>query len=299
MKLRFALVVVFAFVHTEASAEGIRILSATYGANCGATPDNVLHHVQEACGSRRDQCTYAIDVNRVGDPAKRCSKSFELSYQCGRHGQSQSQTVEGEAHGKSVSMDCRARSGGGTLRVTEATYGANCGVPAGNVTAAVAQACNGKGSCSYSIDVNQLGDPARKCGKNFALYYECNDQGYVYDSGSSYVPPEAHGQTVSVSCGGRGRSSRAIEVLSASYGENCRGRNSNNAIGSVAKQCDGKAQCTYRVDLQVLGDPASGCTKDFSVRYRCHRNGDERVTRTPFGVEAAGRDVTLICRGGR
>jgi hypothetical protein len=54
-----------------------------------------------------------------------------------------------------------------------ATYGANCGAPPGNATADIAQSCNGKMACEYTVDVARLGDPANGCAKDYAAEYFC------------------------------------------------------------------------------------------------------------------------------
>ncbi len=59
------------------------------------------------------------------------------------------------------------------LNIRSATYGGNCGAPQGNVTRDLALSCNGKPDCAYRVDVERLGDPVPKCGKDFAASYSC------------------------------------------------------------------------------------------------------------------------------
>src|SRR5262249_2754369 len=70
-----------------------------------------------------------------------------------------------------------------------------------------------------------------------------------------------------------------IRVAEATYGLNCRefkpseGRENRvvkgNATEAVKKACDGaKGTCPFVVDAGRLGDPAPGCQKDFTVRWR-------------------------------
>jgi hypothetical protein len=63
------------------------------------------------------------------------------------------------------------------VRVTEATYGANCGAPGGNVTAALAASCNGRVSCPYKLDYRIIGDPKPGCGKDFTVKWRCGSVG--------------------------------------------------------------------------------------------------------------------------
>jgi peptidoglycan/LPS O-acetylase OafA/YrhL len=59
------------------------------------------------------------------------------------------------------------------IRVISATYGANCGVARGNITWALVNACDGRNSCDYVVDVTKLGDPAGGCAKDFNVNYAC------------------------------------------------------------------------------------------------------------------------------
>src|SRR5262245_5967887 len=60
-----------------------------------------------------------------------------------------------------------------------------------------------------------------------------------------------------------------ISVAEASYGLNCNDSSSNprtrsnakagNVTGIVAGECNGYAQCAYKIDVSKLGDPAPAC----------------------------------------
>lgn len=95
---------------------------------------------------------------------------------------------------------CTASAGGGgagLIAVTSATYGANCGVPAGNVTGALQAACNGRASCEYVVDYTVLGDPAPGCAKAFSVTWTCG-AGAPRQAGA---PGEAgFGSRVQLSC---------------------------------------------------------------------------------------------------
>ncbi len=70
-----------------------------------------------------------------------------------------------------------APSGGSEpIRVEEATYGARCRVAAGNATAAVQAACNGRTGCRYLVDAAALGDVAAGCAKDFVVVWRCGDR---------------------------------------------------------------------------------------------------------------------------
>lgn len=85
----------------------------------------------------------------------------------------------------------------GTISVTTATYGANCGVPAGNSTQAIAAVCNGQAICNYTVDYTVLGDPASGCAKDFIVEYSCSDGVAL----TATADPEAgFGSVVTLSC---------------------------------------------------------------------------------------------------
>ena len=72
-----------------------------------------------------------------------------------------------------------------------------------------------------------------------------------------------------------------IAVSAAHYGHNCptpasgdNGSNTANTTRHVAAQCDGKANCDYRIDVNELGDPAPGCAKGYAVAFNCNVNGN-------------------------
>jgi hypothetical protein len=84
------------------------------------------------------------------------------------------------------------------ITVVQATYGANCGVPAGNVTRQLAAACNGKAMCSYAIDVRVLGDPRFGCEKKYVARWQCSGK---TGTRTGTVGPEAgNGQSINLSC---------------------------------------------------------------------------------------------------
>ncbi len=60
---------------------GIRIVSATYGLNCGVSAGNATDALKIACNGRYD-CSYRVDVSLLGDPAAGCQKSFTAEYEC-------------------------------------------------------------------------------------------------------------------------------------------------------------------------------------------------------------------------
>lgn len=84
----------------------------------------------------------------------------------------------------------------GTMKITSATYGGNCGVPIGNVTNKVAAdlKCDYSGSCSIPISNATFGDPAQKCGKSFDVEYKCGGNKFTRNLAKS------EGQTMILNC---------------------------------------------------------------------------------------------------
>jgi hypothetical protein len=90
-----------------------------------------------------------------------------------------------------VSLDDRL-----PLTIDSATYGLNCGAPAGNETSVVQQVCTGT-SCSYEVDYRVIGDPVRGCQKDFRVAYHCRGGA----DKSAYAAPEAgYGSVVTMTC---------------------------------------------------------------------------------------------------
>lgn len=83
-----------------------------------------------------------------------------------------------------------------------------------------------------------------------------------------------------------------IIVTTATYGASC-GLPDGNVTQALKAACDGKRTCVYRVNLQVLGDPAPGCRKDFSVQWSCGGgSGGSSYAPAEAGL---GSKVSLFC----
>lgn len=83
-----------------------------------------------------------------------------------------------------------------------------------------------------------------------------------------------------------------IKVIAATYGRNC-GAPYGNVTDHLAEFCDGKRTCEYIIDVRVLGDPATGCAKDYSAEWQCGRDPERGTT----GVRAeAGHGTSIVLR---
>jgi hypothetical protein len=86
----------------------------------------------------------------------------------------------------------------------------------------------------------------------------------------------------------------SIKIEEATYGENCpRGVKPGNATPYASKACDGQALCNILISVRDLGDPAQGCAKDFSLRFRC--NPESPVRNVRINGEANGRNMRVDC----
>jgi hypothetical protein len=95
------------------------------------------------------------------------------------------------------------------IHVVGATYGPACKdfvppsgqpnlVKVGNATTALTSGCeNAKGTCVFTVDAAQIGDPANGCGKDFMANWRCGSDQSVH---KFYLPAEASGKSVVLSC---------------------------------------------------------------------------------------------------
>jgi peptidoglycan/LPS O-acetylase OafA/YrhL len=94
-----------------------------------------------------------------------------------------------------------------------------------------------------------------------------------------------------------------VEVISASYGTNCREfpvrapfpnlASPGNATVPTRQACNGKTECDLEVSVDRFGDPANGCGKDFLVEYRC--SGRPNTLSGYLPGEADGKHILLQC----
>ena len=67
-----------------------------------------------------------------------------------------------------------------------------------------------------------------------------------------------------------------------------------NRSNAVARECNGKSQCSFVVSSQD-GDPKPGCPKDFAVEHRC--GSDPRLMHTAHPAAAnENYHVELACK---
>ncbi len=255
--------------------QGIQIMGATYGFNCGAPGGNETGALSSACDGL-GACDYRVDYRIIGDPAPNCAKNYTAYYTCS-DGIVREASLPAEATGSVLHLSCLG------ITVLDATYGLNCGVAGGNETDTLAAACDGLGACDYFVDYLFIGDPAPNCAKTYTASYRCGD-GIMRNVS---LPAEATGKVAHLSCYG-------VAVSDATYGGNC-GAPNGNETNTLADTCDGFESCWYQVDSRVIGNPAPNCAKTYTASYRC---GDGSVNSVNLPAEANGDTTVLYCGPG-
>jgi len=88
------------------------------------------------------------------------------------------------------------------IKVVTATYGKSCGAPAGNVTAALAHACDGRSACIVAVDAAPGEGASPGCAKDYAAEWKCGTGAGVY---TATIPAGAgHGASLTLACPGSG-----------------------------------------------------------------------------------------------
>jgi hypothetical protein len=67
---------------TENAKSAIRVVTGTYGRNCGAKSGNVTAQVARACDGQA-VCQYKIDTATLDDASPACAKDFTVEWKCG------------------------------------------------------------------------------------------------------------------------------------------------------------------------------------------------------------------------
>jgi len=86
----------------------IKVITATYGKNCGTPYGNVTHHLAQNCDGR-EYCEYILDHRVIGDPAPGCPKDFFAEWQCGPRRETGTIGINPEASGSRIVLRCPVR----------------------------------------------------------------------------------------------------------------------------------------------------------------------------------------------
>ncbi len=289
-------VIAFSFLVSQIAVAQITVVAGTYGKNCKQLRGNKTEHLAKTCNGY-GECKYKIEHQVIGDPAVGCAKDYIAEWRCGTSAVVHSVSASPEAgYGKIVTLQCTVKTEKAykKIHVIAGTYGKNCKQPNGNKTEYLAKACDGRrGVCEYKIDHTVIGDPAVGCAKNYIAKWRCGKSQKIR---KAKVKPEAgFGKYVTLRCKERSvMASGKIHVVAGTYGKNCK-QSRGNKTAHIAKMCNGQGSCKYKIEHQVIGDPAVGCAKDYIAEWRCGTLTQvHSVTATP---EAGfGKVITMTCQ---
>jgi hypothetical protein len=165
------------------SATGpIRVVSASFGTNCGVKPGKATRPVGEACDGR-SRCTYLLDRAVLGAAPRDCRKGFIARWRCGDDPQVREVTAWEACeppHAVPVNLDCPEKRRKGRIQVVSASFGGNCASAPADVSKHLAETCAGKTRCDYTVDHKVIGDPTQRCNKSYVALWRCGSAPTVY-----------------------------------------------------------------------------------------------------------------------
>jgi hypothetical protein len=100
--------------------------------------------------------------------------------------------------------------------------------------------------------------------------------------------------TETVAASYEGASGGSLSIVNASYGANCNPKLQGNEDNNLTIACSTTAPqgyCNYFVNVNVIGDPAPNCAKDYLAFYSCNEN----IRYTHIPAEANGSTLVLNC----
>lgn len=86
-----------------------------------------------------------------------------------------------------------------------------------------------------------------------------------------------------------------IKITAGTYGGNCGGK-PGNATAALARTCDGRALCDYKIDISALEDPAPSCDKNYTAEWKCGSGSNVYLASLSAGASRGGQ-LMLACPG--
>jgi len=308
----------------------ITIVTARQGCLDIQPPGNMTGLVGQACNGRTT-CSYRSPGQQPNSATRTfCTQGMEITYQCTNDTRAVV-TVPGDAwnHGP-AQLACTPATlptpAGPTppavptipnvITVLTARQGCLDIQPAGNMTALVSGACNGRSSCSYRSPGQQPGSATRTfCTQGMEITYECTSHfrqvvtvpGDAWDHapaqltcdppaiprpgaatpGLTFVPtdPETTG---------------AITVVTARQG--CLDiQPAGNMTAVVAHACNGLPSCQFKAPNgnQPGSVTRTLCTQQLEITYRCRTGAAHTISTATYGDGDAWAKppLTLSCAG--
>ncbi len=263
--------------------DSIRILSATYGTNCGGATNNIKSWVEGPCAGRAACLTTLAPVGF--DPCPNVRKDLAVQYTCGNEGITYTKKVLQQSQAQ-FTLYC-----GDIIHIAEASYGKNCNAAnANNLRPSIAGSCEGKRFCGPGAPNNLIPDPAVGCVKTANLRWSCGDEPAIFSK--DFAETDLIQLECQVARQTPGPAS-GIRIEKATFGQNCDAGISNNAYTQATQQCFGKPLCSFAASAAGVPDPAYGCQKALSVDYTCGEDVEVRNATVPANQE--GTAAQLLC----
>lgn len=93
---------------TENAKSTIKVVTGTYGRNCGAKPGNATTQVARACDGQA-VCQYKIDTATLEDATPNCARDFAAEWKCGTAATVYAVTMPaGAMQGEQLRLSCAA-----------------------------------------------------------------------------------------------------------------------------------------------------------------------------------------------
>lgn len=86
-----------------------------------------------------------------------------------------------------------------SISVVSGSFGTNCGASYGNVTSHLASSCNGKKSCTYTVNFRIIGDPCRG-NKSYIAEWRCGGNSTIYRAQAFEMRVEPYTATINLTC---------------------------------------------------------------------------------------------------
>lgn len=281
----------------------IRIIEATLGEACGASPGNRTESFARSCNGLV-RCERDVLVGTEVHPTPQCvGAQLRVRYQCGVEDTVYESETPAIAGFESVRVTCGAR-----ITVLSASIGTNCVIPGGargggdaragaegNATAGLVNACNGKRRCDLPQGLPTPPGAAFEesvCARAqvqplVELRYQCGSDPTV----QTHRVQGARARLAFECPAFPERTLPLVEVRSARFG-------GTDVTARFRAACNGRTSCSRPLFLPGEADPFPGQSRDFRLEHGCGSAGpQEPVTFTAQGNQTVsvrcGQPITV------
>lgn len=99
-----------------ADSKIVNVVEATYGGVCKdakveapfknqVSVGNATADVSSVCNGKEGECIYTVNVEKLGDPAVRCTKDIAVKFKCGKGGEIRTAALP-NPHEKGITLSC-------------------------------------------------------------------------------------------------------------------------------------------------------------------------------------------------